>query len=77
VVEVEMAVGGAGHVRERDPVLAQGVLDRRHAWRERRLDLLVAEPRTVVEQEDAVAMDHRMRVGRPPFPGEQLLLVGR
>jgi hypothetical protein len=28
VVEEQVAVGGGGHVRERDPVLAEGVLDR-------------------------------------------------
>ena len=77
VVEVQVAVRRAGDVGERDPVRAERVLDRRHPRRERRLDLLVAEAGPVVEQEDAVPMDHGVRVGRPPLALEQLLLVRR
>ena len=77
VVEVQVAVRHAGNVGERDAVRRERVLDRRHPRRERRLDLGVAEADPVVEQEDAVPMDHGVRVRRPPLALQQLLLVRR
>jgi hypothetical protein len=77
MIEVQVAVRDTGQVRHRDAVLGQAVLDRPRPRRERRVDLGIAEPHTVVEQEDAARVHDRVGVGRPPLPAKRGLLVGR
>ena len=67
MIEVQMAVGRPGHIRERDPGSLEGILDRADARRERRVDLRVAEAGAVVEQEYSAGVFHRVPVRRPPL----------
>jgi hypothetical protein len=70
-----VAVRDAGDLTERDPVLGESIVDRRHRRREHRVDLGVAEPYPVIEQEDAVPVDDGVCVGGPSVTLQQLLLV--
>jgi hypothetical protein len=77
VIEVQVAVGDAGDVGERDPVGRERVLDRRDPRREALLDLGVVESRPRVEQEHPVGMDDGVRDRRPPLAPEHRLLLVR